>query len=323
MPSSGEVGTLWIVPTPIGNLGDITERAREVLSAVDGVLCEDTRRATQLYRGLGIALRPTERMDAHVSARQLETVVERLLAGESLALISDAGTPGVSDPGARLVFLARHSGVRVVALPGPSAVTQMVSILGAQNESEEQQPGFEFVGFLPRQGLSKRWLEWVAQVRPRSVHRVIAFESPHRIVGSLQDLADLSIPSTLGGVSIRCVVAKELTKLHERVWEGTLQEVAEQVASEVKREGALGEWCVAWVFATMDVEQSQGRVIPQEETPHALTWKRWLEILIALDVSVSRATASVCQEFGAPKNAVYAQALAFAELRPKKNKDGG
>lgn len=322
MPSKGN-GILYIVATPIGNLKDISERARDCLASVQGVLCEDTRRAAQLLRALGVELRPTHRLDAHASEATLSGWVDQLVAGAELALISDAGTPGVSDPGGRLVSLARSAGVAVVAVPGASAVAALVSLLGAASASEEQSPGFEFVGFLPRKGMAKRWLEWIGRVGDRDVLRIVAFESPHRIVGTLKEIAETQIPEGHGGVLIRCVVAKELTKLHERVWEGGVEQVYRDVQAEVLREGALGEWCVAWVFHTMERDPSQGLVISEEDQTIALPWSRWLEILLDLEVPVSRAVSAICQEFGAPKNAVYARAVAFAHSAQKKKLPGG
>src|SRR5579884_3535616 len=144
-------GTLFVVATPIGNLGDLTTRAADTLRACDRVLAEDTRRTRQLLAHLGIAGKPVDRLDAHASRADVAHAVERLSGGESLALVTDAGTPGVSDPGEALVEQAAASGVRVVAIPGPSAVLAALVASGLAGDGR-----FRFVGFLPRDGSARR-----------------------------------------------------------------------------------------------------------------------------------------------------------------------
>lgn len=203
-------GTLFVVATPIGNLGDITLRAIDTLRAADRVLAEDTRRTLGLLSHLGISGKPVDRLDAHAPAEAVERAAARLEAGESLALVTDAGTPLVSDPGAALVRLCAARGVRVVPIPGASAVLAAVSVSGLCAGP------FRFVGFLPRGGPERREaLERVAG----TPEPVVLFESPERTQATLRDLAAIS-PGR------EAMVARELTKLHEELARGTLRDLA-------------------------------------------------------------------------------------------------
>lgn len=211
MRYAGDVaGTLFVVATPIGNLGDITLRAIETLRAADRVLAEDTRRTLALLSHLGISGKSVDRLDAHAPAEAVERAAARLEAGESLALVTDAGTPLVSDPGAALVRVAAARGVRVVPIPGASAVLAAVSASGLVAGP------FRFLGFLPRSGPERREaLERVAG----TPEPVVLFESPERTQGTLRDLAAIQ-PER------EAAVARELTKLHEEMARGALRELA-------------------------------------------------------------------------------------------------
>ncbi len=203
-------GTLWVVSTPIGNLGDLTPRAASALREASRVLAEDTRRTRALLSHLGVTGKPVDRFDAHAGPALVRALVGRLLAGERLALVTDAGTPSVSDPGARLVAAAAEAGARVVPLPGPSAP------LAALAASGFAQGAFRFVGFLPRSGEARRraLAELVAAAEP-----VVVFESPARLRATLGDLAALQPARP-------AVVGRELTKLYEEFVRGTLAELA-------------------------------------------------------------------------------------------------
>jgi 16S rRNA (cytidine1402-2'-O)-methyltransferase len=206
----GVAGTLFVVATPIGNLGDVTLRAIETLRAADRVLAEDTRRTLALLSHLGISGKPVDRLDAHAPAEAVERAAARLEAGESLALVTDAGTPLVSDPGAALVRLAAARGMRVVPIPGASAVLAAVSASGLVAGP------FRFLGFLPRGGPERREaLERVASTE----EPVVLFESPERTQATLRDLASIAPGREV-------VVARELTKLHEELARGTVGELA-------------------------------------------------------------------------------------------------
>jgi 16S rRNA (cytidine1402-2'-O)-methyltransferase len=205
------IGTLFVVATPIGHLGDVTARAVETLRACDRVLAEDTRRTRQLLSYLGITGKPVERLDAHAGAGEVSRAAERLLSGESAALVTDAGTPGVSDPGERLVEAAIAAGVRVVPIPGASAV--LAALVGSGLAGEGR---FRFVGFLPREGPARREAVSLACATPETV---VLFEAANRMKATLQELADAT-PHR------RACVARELTKMHEQYVRGTCAELA-------------------------------------------------------------------------------------------------
>ncbi|HEY3816830.1 MAG TPA: 16S rRNA (cytidine(1402)-2'-O)-methyltransferase [Polyangiaceae bacterium] len=204
-------GTLFVVATPIGHLGDLTARAVETLRVCDRVLAEDTRRTRQLLTHLGIAGKPLDRLDAHATEADVARAVEKLAGGERAALVTDAGTPGVSDPGERLVEAAIAAGVKVVPIPGPSAV--LAALVGSGLAGEGR---FRFVGFLPREGTARRDAVALVCATPEPV---VLFEAPSRTQATLRDLADAT-PAR------RACVARELTKLHEEYVRGTCAELA-------------------------------------------------------------------------------------------------
>lgn len=217
-------GCLYVVGTPIGNLGDLSPRAAEAFRAADAICCEDTRVTSKLLAHLGIS-RTLVRCDENVIASRAPELVDRMLAGESLAFASDAGMPSVSDPGQVLVEAAREAGVDVQVIPGPSAC---VTALVASGISCEH---FFFEGFLGRKhGERVRRLQELAAV-PGAL---IFYESPHRIVATLTAVAEVFPQRTVA-------VCRELTKLHEEVLRGGAAEVAEMLAAreEVRGEIAL------------------------------------------------------------------------------------
>ncbi|MBW2529705.1 MAG: 16S rRNA (cytidine(1402)-2'-O)-methyltransferase [Deltaproteobacteria bacterium] len=212
-------GQLALVATPIGNLGDITLRAIEALRAADRVLAEDTRRSRALLSHLGIGGKPLERLDGNVEEGRIRAWVRRLQAGEQLALVTDAGTPSVADPGARLVQAAAAAGVPITPVPGPSAVMAAVAASGLVVGP------FRFFGFLPRSGANRR----------RSVDRLrqteepaVLFESPRRVAATLRELAR-AMPSR------RAVLAREMTKLYEQFLRGSVAELAARLEGETPR----------------------------------------------------------------------------------------
>ena len=204
--------TLFVVSTPIGNLGDITHRALEILRGADIVLAEDTRRTGTLLKHFGIDARMISAHEHNESARA-RLVAELLGEGKDVALVSDAGTPLLSDPGARLVRSAIEAGFDVVPVPGPSA---LLAALVASGLSAER---FTFYGFLPRKGGDRtRLLREVAD----SPHTGVVYESPQRIGALLEDLLPLA------GAERRVAVARELTKLHEECYRAPLGEAVER-----------------------------------------------------------------------------------------------
>ena len=202
-------GVLYVVSTPIGNLGDITYRAVEVLREADVILAEDTRRTRVLLDNYAIAGVGLQSLHKHNEATRAEQAVARLREGAKLALVSDSGTPLISDPGLRLVRAALEAGARVVPVPGPSAALAALVASGLDPEP------FTFYGFPPRGGLARR--ELVAALA-RITHTALLFESPQRLERTLEDLR-----AEMGGER-RVVLARELTKVHEEIVHGTLDE---------------------------------------------------------------------------------------------------
>ena len=221
-------GILYVVATPIGNLADLTLRAIDVLKTCSRVAAEDTRRTRQLLSHLGIEGKPLDALHAHSTDRDVAKLVERLCADESVALVTDAGTPAVSDPGDALVKAAIAANVRIVPIPGPSAVLAALVASGFATGV-----GFRFVGFLPRDGAARRDALAMVCATPEPV---VMFESPERTQATLVELAD-AMPERAA------CVARELTKMHEEVLRGTLATLA-QDRDEWRGEIAivLGSW---------------------------------------------------------------------------------
>ncbi|PIR84898.1 16S rRNA (cytidine(1402)-2'-O)-methyltransferase [Candidatus Kaiserbacteria bacterium CG10_big_fil_rev_8_21_14_0_10_47_16] len=199
-------GTLSIVATPIGNLEDITLRAIRVLGEAEYILCEDTRVTGKLLGHYAVSTK-TKRYDAHTSEHAHEQILKDLADGKCIALISDAGTPGISDPGVLLIQRAREAGVVIEAIPGPSSVTAAFSIAGIVGNQ------FAFLGFIPQKKGRKTFFEELADYEIP----VIFFESVHRIMKTLESLAEYTDDRTI-------VVCRELTKMHEEVVRGSAAE---------------------------------------------------------------------------------------------------
>ena len=204
-------GTLYVVATPIGNLGDLSSRAIETLRASDCVLAEDTRRARQLLAHFGVAGKAVERFDAHAGAGDVARILARIAAGQRAALVTDAGTPTVSDPGARLVEAAIAAGLRVVAIPGPSAILAALAASGLARDGR-----FRFVGFLPREGPPRHEAIALVCATPEAV---VLFEAANRTQRTLSELAAATPDRS-------ACVARELTKLHEEYVRGTCATLA-------------------------------------------------------------------------------------------------
>jgi 16S rRNA (cytidine1402-2'-O)-methyltransferase len=210
---------LYVVATPIGNLSDLTERAREVLGACDGVIAEDTRHSGHLLKHLGIR-KPLHSLPAFDEAERVEPLVRRLASGESLALVSDAGTPAVSDPGAILVRRAVEEGIPVVPVPGASAAIAAVSVSGFPEGR------FHFAGFLPRKASHRtQMLRELGVLRAQ----LVFYEAPQRLAETLSELR-----AALGDRP--ALVARELTKMHEELARGTLSELERRFSGDVRGE---------------------------------------------------------------------------------------
>jgi 16S rRNA (cytidine1402-2'-O)-methyltransferase len=219
------MGRLLVVATPIGNLDDLSPRALEALSSAAVVYCEDTRRTGNLFARHGLTS-PRVSCHGHNEHRRVGEALERLARGETLALVSDAGTPLVSDPGERLVAAAAAAGHRVEAIPGPSAVLAILSLSGFPAVP------FTFLGFPPsRRGERDRWYAAYATTASRPGTAVL-FESPFRIVESLEALA-----RAWGDPPV--VLGRELTKLHEEVLRGRASEIAQVLAARPSVKGEI------------------------------------------------------------------------------------
>lgn len=206
-------GTLYVVATPIGNLEDITLRALRILKEVDVVFCEDTRVTKKLLNAYDISYERLRSLNARTEERKIGAILKLLEDGRDVALVSDAGTPTISDPGSRLVRAAHEAGRAVIAIPGPSALIAALSISGLPASE------FLFLGFLPhKKGREKLFKEIAEEKRT-----VVFYESPHRIAKTLTSLAEY-----LGAREI--VVAREITKLHEEVTRGTAGEIREHLS---------------------------------------------------------------------------------------------
>jgi 16S rRNA (cytidine1402-2'-O)-methyltransferase len=214
-------GALYVVATPIGNRADITQRALAVLGKVAQVLAEDTRHSGVLLRSLGIST-PLLSLHEHNEQAQVDGVLARLNSGHDLALISDAGTPLISDPGYRLVSAALAADVHAVSVPGPSAVTAALSISGLPAER------FVFEGFLPRRTGARRERLEALRSEPRTL---VFFEAVHRIVATLADLVEVF------GAERRAALARELTKVHESLVSGTLAEIGAGLGAGIPLKG--------------------------------------------------------------------------------------
>lgn len=273
------VGTLYVVATPLGNLGDISQRAAGVLRQVDVVAAEDTRRSRTLLGHVGARPRLVS-LHAHSSARRVEQIAKLLRAGKSVALLSDAGTPLVSDPGVQLVRRARELEIPVVAVPGPSAVTAALSIAGFSADR------YTFLGFIPRSGREReRFLEVIVS----SSWTVVVFESASRLVRLLDDLASRA------GEERAAAVARELTKVHEECRVGTLRELAVYYGHNPPR----GEVTVVIEGAAKGLRFKER---PTSDEEAALKQARRL---LARGLSRRDAAERLSEELGIPRNRAY------------------
>lgn len=273
--TSGTIGTLWLVATPIGNLGDLPPRAIEILDRARLVCCEDTRRTGKLLQHAGIRANRLAVANEHTEYHRIDEVLAALGAGEDVAVVTDAGTPGISDPGERLVRAALDAGYPVSAVPGPAAAVVALTISGLATDR------YAFEGFLPRSGRERtqRLAELTDERRT-----IVLYEAPHRIERTMADLA-----ATLGG-DRSVAVCRELTKLYEEVVRGTL--------ATVDLGTPRGEYVI--VVA--------GR--PDDDTPvDDDTVRAALRAELAAGSSKKDAVATVATALALPKKQVYALAI--------------
>ncbi|MGB0892981.1 MAG: 16S rRNA (cytidine(1402)-2'-O)-methyltransferase [Parashewanella sp.] len=278
-----ENASLYIVPTPIGNLGDMTTRAVEILEQVSLIACEDTRHSGKLLSHFGITTR-TMAVHDHNERDRAQSIIERLAQGESVALISDAGTPLISDPGYHLVSQVREAGFPVTPLPGACAAITALSASGLPSDR------FSFEGFLPakEKGRSDRLSALVDATRT-----LIFYESPHRILPSLHSMAQHF------GEDRPMVMARELTKTFETFLSGSIAEVIEKVESDPNQQ--KGEM----VLIVKGAETKSDDGLPTEAI-------NTLKLLIS-ELPLKKAAALTAQIYGLKKNALYKFALEHFE----------
>ena len=271
-------GRLQVVATPIGNLADLSARAREALSSADVIAAEDTRRTRVLLRAIGIA-KPLVSLHEHNESQRTPELLARLAAGETIALVSDAGTPLLSDPGLELVQRAARAGFEVHAIPGPSAITSALAVAGLPTDR------FCFEGFLPSRERERRTALAALAHEPRTL---VFFEAPHRILRTLADMA------AEFGAERPAAVARELTKAHETIYRGTLQELLARAQAEENFQ--RGEITIVVHGATAPTAGVDGQLL-----------RRTVELL-APELPPGRVAAIAAQLTGATRAAAYALA---------------
>ncbi len=270
-------GRLVLVGTPIGNLGDLTPRSVDALAAADLVCCEDTRRTGRLLQHAGIRARELRVVNDHTEDRAVDDVLARLGRGETVAVVSDAGMPGISDPGESLVAAAAGAGFTIEVVPGPSAaITALVA-------SGLPAGRFAFEGFLPRKGSGRTERLAAVAVERRTV---VLYEAPHRVARTLDDLLRACGPDR------RVVLARELTKLHEEHWRGTLASAVARVSDIEPR----GEYVLVLDGAPAPAEVTDDHIVAAIDRARAA------------GASTRDAVAEAAAELGVPKRRAYALA---------------
>jgi 16S rRNA (cytidine1402-2'-O)-methyltransferase len=266
-------GTLYVVATPIGNLEDITYRAVRVLKEADLIACEDTRHTAKLLHHYGID-KPTVSYHEHNEAARAEELVAKLTAGLNVAQVSDAGMPGISDPGYRVIKLAIERGVPVVPIPGPSAVVAALAGSGLPTD------GFQFLGFLPAKSGARRTM--LESLRA-ATHTTVVYEAPHRIAETMKDIVELL------GAERPVALARELTKVHEEFIRGSAGEVLRRV-QEHELKGEM----------TLLIGKGAGQQIEAKDIG-----RRLAEIMQEQDLDENAALKALAKEQGISKSEAY------------------
>lgn len=275
---SDHASTLYVVATPIGNLGDLSERARATLASVDVVIAEDTRVTAGLLAHCGLR-KSMRSMHAHNESRVTAETIDALRNGQSIALVTDAGTPAIADPGARLVRAAHDAGIRVVPIPGPNAAVAALSAAGFEGS-------FLFVGFLPEKSSARR--KQLATLADRT-ETLMLYEAPHRIVESVGDLLEVF------GAERRIVIARELTKLFESIRSMPLGDAPVWLSADPHH--TRGEFVLV-------IEGARTKVRDDEHDA-------MLRALMS-ELPLSRAVSLAVKITGVGRNLLYARALALS-----------
>jgi len=274
MAEQRDKGTLYVVATPIGNLEDITYRAVRVLREAGVIACEDTRHTAKLLAHYGIE-KPTVSYHEHNEAARAEELVQKLEQGANVAQVSDAGMPGISDPGYRVIRLAIERGIQVVPVPGPAAAIAALAASGLPTDS------FQFLGFLPaRSGERRTTLEALRDAQQTTV----VYEAPHRVVEAMRDIVEIL------GAERQVVVARELTKIHEEFLRGSAAGVLEQL----QRREVKGE-------ITLVIGKSEG---PARSSKKNLA-ERLQEIMREQQMDENAALKALAKELGVSKSEAY------------------
>jgi 16S rRNA (cytidine1402-2'-O)-methyltransferase len=276
-----EAGVLYVVATPIGNLQDLSPRAQETLRGVKRIAAEDTRHSLPLLCHFGVHA-PAQSLHEHNERQSIPDLLQRLSDGDSVALISDAGTPLISDPGVRLVEAAHQAGIRVIPIPGPSAVATALSAAGMAADS------FVFVGFLPPKPAARRKRLESLKSENRTL---VLYEAPHRIEECLEDLRQV-----FGGERV-AVLCKELSKIHETVYRAPLAELCAWITAKAERQ--RGEFVL--------VIQGAAETITEGCSPEA---ERILRVLTA-ELPLAQAARLAAQITGVGRKILYEQGLSF------------
>jgi 16S rRNA (cytidine1402-2'-O)-methyltransferase len=271
-------GTLYVVATPIGNLEDMTYRAVRILGEVDLIAAEDTRHSRKLLAHFGVQ-KPLVSYHDHNERQRQERLIEKLQKGETIALISDAGTPCIADPGYRLIASCYDAGIRVVPVPGPSATITALSAAGVGTDR------FAFEGYLPNKTKARKDLLRQLNGEQRTL---VFYEAPHRLSATLSDVAEILGPER------HIVIARELTKLHEEFFRGAVSDAVERF----EREPARGELVLILPPSTRG---------PQMNVRDALR-----KLLDEGDLSRREAVKLIAKEYGLPSSDVYRESLSLA-----------
>jgi 16S rRNA (cytidine1402-2'-O)-methyltransferase len=275
-----EPGRLVVIATPIGNLADLAPRAAVALGAANVIACEDTRHSRKLFAAIGMATPKLISVHKDNEVARVREILELLADGNTVALITDAGTPAVSDPGRHVVEAAAAAGVRVESIPGPSAVTTALAASGFEADR------YVFEGFLPRKGSERRArLEAIA----RESRTAVVYESPNRVARTLQDLADAC------GFDRQAVVARELTKIHEEYWRGGLAAAALHFS-----ENARGEFVIVLEGGSAEPPAVDDDVIVAA-----------LRDALAAGATTRAAADDVAQRLGVARNRAYKLAVSL------------